>query len=108
MRFLSNVLRFFIRAKPVGNARLVSVRVLSVSKDAKTGLKPVENERLVTKIHTSLLEDSVILLPGLASGKCKSAVSERCVSSRTCCDAATYWKPGGNARFVSKGYYVSC
>jgi hypothetical protein len=52
----------------------------------------------------SLVEDSVILLPGEASGKCKAPVGERCVSFRRCCDAATFWKPVGNARFVSKRY----
>jgi hypothetical protein len=52
----------------------------------------------------SLVEDIVILLPGEASGKCKSHIGEGLVSCKIYCDATTIWKPEGNTRLVSKRY----
>jgi len=52
----------------------------------------------------SLVEDTVILLQGEASGKCKASIGEGLVSCKRYCDATTGWKPAGNARLVSKIY----
>ena len=55
------------------------MRVLSLVRDTVM-LNRLEasrkSKRLVSKIYMSLVEDIVILLPGLVSGKCKARIGE--------------------------------
>jgi hypothetical protein len=75
--------------------------------DATTGWKPVGNARFASKICISLVEDIVILLPGVASGKRMTRIGEGLVSCQRYCDATAGWKPEGNTRHVSNRC-VSC
>ena len=53
------------------------------------------------KIYVYLVEDIVILLPGVASGKYKARIGEGLVSCQRFCDATTVWKLVGNSRLLS-------
>jgi hypothetical protein len=81
------------------------VRGLSLDRDTVV-LSRLEVSRKskarVENIYISLVEDIVILLPGVASWKCKAPTGEGLVSCQRYCSATTGWKSVEKARLVSK------